>query len=403
LKKFLVIVVVLGAIGTGAWFYTKKHADPSVPFTKTTRETISNVLSTNGKVEPIEYIEIRAEAQGMIRKLAVRAGDTVSMGQILADVTDPALQQEIEAAEAREAQIRAEIGTLEAGGRSADFAEIDGSVARLTTDREAAQRNVDSLTRLVDKQAATAYELQQAKQAVVTIDAQIAALKQKRGAFITRGDLTGAQARLREAQANAESVRARLKLYSIVAPMAGVIYDLPARAGTFLHPGDAVASVGRLDPVRVRVYVDEPELGRVAAGRKVRLTWDALPGREWNGTVEKLPTQIVALGTRQVGEVLCTIANPKRELVPGTNVNAFILTQVVENALTIPKAAVRRDGGIGVFVLQADSTLKWQPVKTGASDALRVEVVDGLKDGDAVAEATAGSLTNGMKVTAVVK
>jgi len=327
----------------------------------------------------------------------------VSMGQILADVTDPALQQEIEAAEAREAQIRAEIGTLEAGGRSADFAEIDGSVARLTTDREAAQRNVDSLTRLVDKQAATAYELQQAKQAVVTIDAQIAALKQKRGAFITRGDLTGAQARLREAQANAESVRARLKLYSIVAPMAGVIYDLPARAGTFLHPGDAVASVGRLDPVRVRVYVDEPELGRVAAGRKVRLTWDALPGREWNGTVEKLPTQIVALGTRQVGEVLCTIANPKRELVPGTNVNAFILTQVVENALTIPKAAVRRDGGIGVFVLQADSTLKWQPVKTGASDALRVEVVDGLKDGDAVAEATAGSLTNGMKVTAVVK
>jgi len=101
--------------------------------------------------------------------------------------------------------------------------------------------------------------------------------------------------------------------------------------------------------------------------------------------------------------VLCTIANPKRELVPGTNVNAFILTQVVENALTIPKAAVRRDGGIGVFVLQADSTLKWQPVKTGASDALRVEVVDGLKDGDAVAEATAGSLTNGMKVTAVVK
>ncbi len=215
--------------------------------------------------------------------------------------------------------------------------------------------------------------------------------------------MAGAQARLREAQANSESIRARLKLYSVVAPMSGVIYDLPARAGTFLHPGDAVASVGRLDPARVRVYVDEPELGRVAVGKKVRLTWDALAGREWNGTVEKLPTEIVTLGTREVGEVLCTVDNPKRELVPGTNVNAFILTQVVPNALTIPKAAVRRDRGIGVFVLEANSTLKWQPVKTGASDPLRVEVLDGLKDGDAVAQATDGNLSNGMKVIAVVK
>ena len=54
-----------------------------------------------------------------------------------------------------------------------------------------------------------------------------------------------------------------------------------------------------------------------------------------------------------------------RELVPGTNVNAFILTQVVENALTIPKAAVRRDGGIGVFVLQPDNTVRWQPITDG--------------------------------------
>ena len=402
MKTFLVLLVLVAA-GAGAWFYTRKSTDPVVPFAKTSRETISNVLSTNGKVEPIEYMEARAESQGLIRKLAVRNGDTVRKGDVLAELSDPALQQEIEAAEAREAQIRAEIGTLEAGGRSADFAEIDGSVARLNTDREAAQRNVESLTRLVDKQAATAYELQQAKQAIVTIDAQIAALKQKRNALITKGDMAGAQARLREAQANSESIRARLKLYSVVSPMSGVIYDLPARAGTFLHPGDAVASVGRLDPVRVRVYVDEPELGRVAVGKRVRLTWDALAGREWNGTVEKLPTEIVTLGTREVGEVLCTVDNPKRELVPGTNVNAFILTQVVENALTIPKAAVRRDSGIGVYVLQADSTLKWQPVKTGASDPLRVEVIEGLKDGDAVAEATDGNLSNGMKVVAAVR
>jgi hypothetical protein len=62
------------------------------------------------------------------------------------------------------------------------------------------------------------------------------------------------------------------------------------------------------------------------------------------------------------------------------------------------RRAVLGDGGIGVYVLQVDSTMKWQLVKTGASDPLRVEVIEGLKDGDAVAEAT-----DGMKVVAAVK
>src|ERR1019366_1820484 len=140
-----------------------------------------------------------------------------------------------------------------------------------------------------------------------------------------------------------------------------------------------------------------------AAGQKVRITWDALPGKDWTGVVEKRPTEVISLGSRQVGEVLCTIDNPMHELVPGTNVNAFILTQVVENALTIPKAAVRRDGAIGVFILQPDSTVKFQPIQTGASDALRVEVVKGLSDGDAVAEPSDVTLKNGMKVSPVAQ
>ena len=166
--------------------------------------------------------------------------------------------------------------------------------------------------------------------------------------------------------------------------MSGVVYDLPVHAGAYLHPGDLLGSIGKLDPVRVRVYVDEPELGRVSIGQPVRITWDALIGKEWTGTVEKRPTQVIALGARQVGEVLCTIRNEGHELIPGTNVNAFILTQVVESALTIPKTAVRRERGTGVYMLQKDGTVKWVNVATGASDALRVEVTSGLTDGDSV-------------------
>jgi HlyD family secretion protein len=167
----------------------------------------------------------------------------------------------------------------------------------------------------------------------------------------------------------------------ITAPLSGVIYDLPVRAGAYVHPGDLLGAIGRIDPVRVRVYVDEPELGRVSIGQPVRITWDALPGKEWTGTVDKLPTQIVALGARQVGEVLCTIHNDGHQLLPGTNVNAFILTQVVENALTIPKTAVRQEQGRGVYVLEPDNTVRWTHITTGATDALRVEVTSGLSEG----------------------
>ena len=400
-KAFLWLIPILLVAGIAIWTGERKSTAPQVPFAKTTRETISNVLSTNGKVEPLSFMDVRVELRGLVKRVLVHAGDKVAKGQIVAELSQPGLQEEIDAAVAREAQARADLQTLRDGGRSAETAELDASVNRLKSDRAAAQKTLESLQRLQLKQAATAFEVDQAKQSLQSLDVQIQGLEHRRGAVVGSGDLAAAKAKLEEAEASVRLARSRTGEGIISAPMAGTIYDLPARAGAFLNPGDPVASVGVLNPVRVRVYVDEPELGRVAPGESVRITWDALPGKEWNGSVEKRPSEVIALGTRQVGEVLCTIDNAAHDLVPGTNINAFILTQVVNNALTIPKEAVRRENGIGVYVLQPDSTVRWQPVRTGASDALRVEVVSGLKDGDQVAEPTDAALKNGAKVSLV--
>src|SRR6202034_2560478 len=194
-----------------------------------------------------------------------------------------------------------------------------------------------------------AYEPKQAQNTVADLDTRIQATEKRRPLLVNKGDIDAAQARIREAEAAIALAKTHIAQNTITAPMSGLVYDLPARAGTWLHPGDLLGSIGKIDPVRVRLYVDEPELGRVAIGQPVRITWDANPGQEWTGTVQKLPTQIVALGARQVGEVLCTVQNKNHDLIPGTNVNAFILTQVVDSALTIPKTAVRRERGTGVY------------------------------------------------------
>jgi HlyD family secretion protein len=174
------------------------------------------------------------------------------------------------------------------------------------------------------------------------------------------------------------------------------------RPGAYLEAGDEVASVGRLDRLRVRVYVDEPLLGRVAVGQPVTIRWEALPGKQWQGRVDRMPSAIRALGSRQVGEVLCTIENPGRDLIPGTNVDAEIRTAVVDNALVIPKEALHHDAG-GDFVLAlAGGTVQRRAVKTGNSTVTLVQIVEGLADGDAVALPSDRELKPGDRVTPVL-
>jgi HlyD family secretion protein len=140
-----------------------------------------------------------------------------------------------------------------------------------------------------------------------------------------------------------------------------------------------------LDRVRVRVYVDEPELGRVAVGQPVTIRWQAIAGREWKGTVERKPASIQALGSRQVGEVLCTIDNSGAVLTPGANVDAEIRTAVVENAVVIPRESIRHDAAGDYVLILAGDILERRNVKTGVSSVTLVEVTSGLKEGDAVA------------------
>jgi hypothetical protein len=126
-----------------------------------------------------------------------------------------------------------------------------------------------------------------------------------------------------------------------------------------------------------------------------------MPGKEWQGTVERKPTSIQTLGSRQVGEVLCTIGNAGRELTPGANVDAEIRTSVSESALVIPREALRHDAaGDYVFALRGD-TIERRAVKPGAASVSLVEIA-GLADGDAVALPSDLTLKPGDRVAPVL-
>jgi HlyD family secretion protein len=254
------------------------------------------------------------------------------------------------------------------------------------------------LRRLFEKKAATKAEVDGARQAVDKAQIEIESLERRRAALVTAPDRSAAQARLQEAESGAATARIAIGLTQMRSPMTGVLYSFDVKPGAYLNAGDLVGNVGRLNQLRVTVYVDEPELGRVSKGMPVTITWDALPGRQWKGTVERTPTQIVTLGTRQVGEVTCMIDNPDLTLIPGTNVNAEIRSNVVPHAVTIPKEALRRQGNQpGVYKLDT-KYIRWQPVTVGVSSVTRIQITHGLAEGDAVALPVEAQLQNNQEV-----
>ena len=132
------------------------------------------------------------------------------------------------------------------------------------------------------------------------------------------------------------------------------------------------------------------------------IRWEALPGKVWNGAVDQMPASIQTLGSRQVGEVVCAIENPGRDLIPGNNVDAEIRTAVVENALVIPKETMRRDAaGDYVFLLRGDA-IERRAIKTGISNVTQAQVVEGLAEGDAIALPSDIELKAGERVQAEV-
>jgi HlyD family secretion protein len=400
LKKALPLLLVPVA-GLVIWVFVQKSAPPQVSFTKVKRETLVSTLSTNGKAEPFEWQPVRAEAAGLVERVPVQEGQSVPKGAPLAVLADPSLQADIDAAKARLAEAKASLDTVVSGGKLAELTDIENNLNRAKFERDDAQREHASLRRLQEKDAATAYDVAAAYAKMKQSELEIDGLEKRRTALVSKHDRSVAEAHVRDAEAALGLAQTRQSQAVLRAPMAGSVYQLTARPGAYLSIGDLVANVGRLDRLRVRVYVDEPELGRVSEGQPVTITWDALPGKQWSGSVGKKPTSIQTLGTRQVGEVICTIEDPGRELIPGTNVNAAIRTAVVENAVVVPKEVLRRDAlGAYVLVLRNGKVAR-QAVETGASSITKFQVTTGLNPEDAVAMPTDAALNPGDRVTAV--
>jgi HlyD family secretion protein len=389
------------------WGLGRGESAPTIHFTPVQRATIESTVSTNGKVEPAVWARAAADSNGVVRAIAVQRGQRVSAGQTLVTLDSTAARSGLAAALAKEQEARADEATLAQGGKAATLASLNDSIASAQAGVEVTQRNYDAMQRLATQQAATKLQVENAKDALDRAKLQLLSFENQRKTLVTASDRSVAQVKLADAQAAVALARHNIGLTTVVAPLSGILYQFDLKVGAYLQPGDLVGLIGELDQVKVVVYVDEPDLGRVALDMPVSITWDARPGRKWWGRVNKLPTQVIALGTRTVGEVTTVVDNPDHDLLPGVTVNALVISKVVKDAVSIPKAALRNmHGASGAFQLR-DKSLAWTPITTGVSDVNNVQVVSGLEVGtqiaDRVIEPSDAEIRDGMRVKAVFK
>jgi HlyD family secretion protein len=367
------------------------------------RQAISSFISTNGKVEPVQNFDPHAPAAGSVKRVLVAEGDHVKAGQLLVELDDADARAAAARAEATLRAAEADLHAVQVGGTQEEVLTEQSDLIKARTELDAAQRNLKAERHLQETGAASPAEVQAASNRMEKAEADVQLLQSKLKGRYSTPEITKVQSAAEEARVAYDAAEETLRHLTITAPYAGTVYQLRVKPGSYVNAGDSVLQMANLDNVIVRGYVDEPDIGRLAKDQKVQITWDAIPGRTWEGKLTRVPSSVTALGSRAVGEVMCEIPNPDHKLLPNINVNVSIITAQRDNALTVPREAVHEFDGRHVVYEIKDGKIKTQDVQIGTFNLTRVEILSGLSEGTEIAlgAVNAQPLHHGMEVKVV--
>jgi HlyD family secretion protein len=386
-RKWLVptLAVALGALVLVILLASRGQA-PVVHYVPVQREDLSASISSNGKVEPISPAVAHAEFPTFVEKIEATEGQAVHRGQLILALDASDIRAQLSQARANLLSAQTDLRNARAGGSPDELAQINGDLAKAQANVANLEQTQKALEQLAAKQAATLYEVAQNQAALAQARTTLETLRQKKAALAQRttGDAERADLRAKQAQAQVQSLEEKLRSATVVAPSDGTLYSLPVHTGDYVKVGDTLAEMADLRHVRVRAFVDEPDLGALEPNQIVEVSWDAKPGQMWTGRTEQIPKQVVSRGSRSVGEVLCSIDNNKLELLPNINVDVHVMVHARQGALVVPRAAVRYDHGQHFVFVYGGDKIHRRDITVGIASAQKYEVISGLQLGDRV-------------------
>lgn len=358
---------------------------------KVVRGTIRRLVVSTGTVKPQVGAEVKvgARVSGRVEKLLASIGQTVKAGQVVAVIEHADLQAKLAQAQAELAAYEARLrrvrttGPKEIARAQAELAEAKATLQLTSVDlkRQEQMRKGDLVAQdAVDR----AQERQQVAEAKVA--SAVARLAQVQHSF--RQDLRVSQADEGAAKARLASAQVNLDYATVRAPIAGVVSSVTTQEGeTVAASLSAPTFITIVDLSRLQVddFVDETDIGRVKVGQQATFTVDAYPGRKFQGVVDAVqPSAKIVDDVVYYDVVIKILGNYHGLLKPEMTATVSIVTAVRHNVLTVPLEAVRQRGKRGLVYVREKGKVKPVPVQVGWNESGRVEIIKGLKEGQAI-------------------
>jgi HlyD family secretion protein len=293
----------------------------------------SGRLRLSGNIE-VTDTEVSFRIPGHVRERLVSEGERVARGAVVARLESVDLEHEVVLRQAEVASAKALMAEMTAGYRVEEVAQARAAHAQAQAELVRAESDWHRQQALFEEGLVTARDAESARTAFEVAKGRTREDRERLDMFVKgfRGEqIDQARARLQQAEEALALARTRLDYATLVAPMDGVVLAENVEPGEFVAAGTPVVTLGALDPVWLRAYLGETDLGRVKLGQTARVVTDTYPGKVYRGTVafiaqdaEFTPKNVQTDKERAklVYRIKITLPNPDQELKPGMPADA---------------------------------------------------------------------------------
>jgi macrolide-specific efflux system membrane fusion protein len=314
-KRNWLSLLVLLLIGGGAGYAVQSYyipvpKNPKYTLVEIRRDTIEDVVTAQGKLEPKEYVDVGAQVSGQLKKLHVEIGDSVKIGDLIAEIDAKVYESEVAGNEARLKTLKAQ--------RAQNVAQV-----------KQAKQKLDRNAQLIQSQAISREVFEDAETALKVAEAQLMSLN----------------AQIEEAESTLEGNKANLNYTNIYAPMNGTVVVQSAREGQTLNANQTaptLVQLANLDTMTVRAQVAEADITRLTTGIPVYFTTLGAGERRWQGSVRQILPSPQTVNDVVLYNVLVDVGNEDRQLMTGMSTQMFFTLGRAENVPVIPASSLNR-------------------------------------------------------------
>ncbi len=353
-----------------------------------TQQPLTRVITVTGTLAAEEQVALSFKVAGRVDQVLVDLGSVVRQGQVVATLASTDFDLRVRQAEAALIQARARLGLSPDGESDAVDAESTALVRQRRAVVQEARLNRDRMKTFVERGLSARATLESAEASLEVAEGQYQDALE---------EIRNRQGILAQRRSELEIVRQQLQDSVLRSPLDGAVRERQVSVGEYRAPGTPVLTIVRTHPLRLKLSIPERETVGLQAGLAVRVGVEG-DERRHEGRLERIGAAVDE-GNRTL-PVEAVVPNPGDVLRPGQFATAEIIVSRQDRGLVVPRDTIVTFAGVQKVLTVKDGKAREQRIRTGRRDGERVEVIDGLSDGDVVIREP-GNLVDGVAVQVV--